>query len=266
MKIFETTARVLENREVMPGYFTMTLSCDDIAKAAQPGQFVMVRTGLSNHPLLRRPFSVHDVFKGNHGKKFLSILYNVVGHGTKKMSLCLAGDALQVLGPLGKGFLPDSDAKQNILVAGGIGIAPLVFFARRLAKDFSPQSCSVILGAKTKNDILCLEFLEEMGVSVQIATENGSLGKKGLVTDLLEDEIRKAAGLRISACGPMPMLKAVAKMARLAQIPCQVSIESIMACGMGACLGCAVPKIGDQNKYFHACTDGPVFDASRLWE
>lgn len=266
MKLFESHARVLENREVKPGYYTMSLDCEDIACAAAPGQFIMLGAGDSLHPLLRRPFSVNDVREGEGGVEILTILYMVVGRGTKILSGKKPGDRVQVLGPLGRGFVFDPEIEHSCLVAGGIGVAPMVFLARYLSQDTSSGSCRLILGARSKEHILCEDVFEKLGVEVLAATEDGSLGRKGLVTDLLGDVLNESPPVQIFACGPMPMLKAVGMTARRFEKPCQVSVEAAMACGMGACLGCALPRSDGNGKYLHACTEGPVFDSSLLWK
>ncbi|MBI9076010.1 MAG: dihydroorotate dehydrogenase electron transfer subunit [Desulfatibacillum sp.] len=265
MKLFETTASVLENREVRPGYFRMELAANDIACASAPGQFVMVSPGASLQPLLRRPFCVHDVKEGPDGNWILVVLYVKVGEGTEILSRKKPGDTVQVLGPLGKGFSLETDTRECLLVAGGIGVAPMVFLARYLAQEFGPASCKVLLGARSAKDVQCQEIFEEIGLEVQVATEDGSLGAKGFVTTLLDRALDGDALRQIFTCGPMPMLKAVATMARERDVLCQVSVEASMACGMGACLGCALPKREDQAKHLHACMDGPVLDARLLW-
>ncbi|SHJ34746.1 dihydroorotate oxidase B, electron transfer subunit [Desulfatibacillum alkenivorans DSM 16219] len=265
MKLFDTTALVLENKEIQPGYFRMELAANDIACASAPGQFVMVSPGDSIQPLLRRPFCVHDVKEGADGKWILSILFVVIGEGTRILSRKAPGETVQVLGPLGKGFSLNTDTEECLLVAGGIGAAPMVFLARYLAQEFSPVSCKVLLGARTANDVLCRDVFEQIGLEVQAATEDGGLGAKGLVTALLDKALEGDSARQIFTCGPMPMLKAVAAMAREHNTPCQVSVEAAMACGMGACLGCALPKKEGQVKHLHACMDGPVLDAGLLW-
>ena len=162
MKLFDTTAVVLENNEVRPGYFRMELAANDIACASAPGQFVMVSPGESIQPLLRRPFCVHDVKEGPDGKWVLAVLYVVIGEGTAILSRKNPGDMVQLLGPLGKGFSLDTDTQECLLVAGGIGVAPMVFLARYLAQEFSPVSCKVLLGARSANDVLCQDVFKKL--------------------------------------------------------------------------------------------------------
>ncbi len=266
MKLFETTAQVISNMEIKPGYFRLALDCPDIACTAGPGQFVMIGLDDANDPLLRRPFSVHDVILGDDGSEILVVLYMVVGRGTKDLSRLAPGAYLQVLGPLGTGFSLNPEIENSCLVGGGIGVAPLVFLARNLSQDISTGSCRVVLGARSQDHILCHGTFEAMGIEVIIATEDGSFGTKGLVTDVLSQAIKETPSMQIFTCGPMPMLKAVAGLAKASSIPCQVSVEAAMACGMGACLGCALPKSDDDKKYLHACTEGPVLEANRLWK
>lgn len=248
----------------------MTLEAPEIASSAIPGQFMQVRCSDGADPLLRRPLGVHRV-----KDKRIEILYEVVGKGTGILSRRKSGESLDVLGPLGSGFsLPqvaDDGRRTAILIAGGIGVAPLVFLAEELARK--KIKIMVLIGAKTKEMILCEKDFRETGAEVHIATDDGSLGCKGFVSELLKRQLSIIKG-RLSAayaCGPNPMFKCIAGMCEKHKIKCEVLLEERMACGIGACLGCAVKvkKPGSKQGFIYklACKDGPVFNASEIvWE
>ncbi|MBU0758791.1 MAG: dihydroorotate dehydrogenase electron transfer subunit [Candidatus Omnitrophica bacterium] len=260
-------ARILSNKEIAPGYFKMALDAPYIAKTAKPGQFVQVRCSDGFDPLLRRPLSIHRLKaqgsprlrSGQARLKGIEILYEVVGKGTKILSEKKDGNLVDILGPLGNGFtLPTALNLEPsaILVAGGIGVAPLVFLAEELAKK--KIDTVVFIGARTKKFILCAKDFKKLGAGLQIATDDGSRGYKGFVSRLL----KLRAGTKVYACGPRPMLECIAGMCIKENVECEVSLEEKMACGMGACLGCAVKVAG--NEYKLACKDGPVFSANKI--
>jgi dihydroorotate dehydrogenase electron transfer subunit len=259
----QDTVKILWNEEQAPSYFKMGLAAPELARTVTPGQFVMVRVRDSIDPMLRRPFSIHNLLKDGGNVRGFEILYKVVGKGTKILSELRAGEYLSVLGPLGNGFTCPRDLQNVFLIAGGIGIAPLYYLASVLefiARN-TPFWCTLLLGGRTADDILCKEAFQMLGVDIKLSTENGSLGYKGLVTSLLEKEL--ASGERpdiIYACGPKPMLKELYHIAAPHDIPCQFSLEAVMACGFGACMGCAVKGKENGHKYPHVCIDGPVFD------
>jgi dihydroorotate dehydrogenase electron transfer subunit len=244
----------------------MTLRAPEIAKSAKPCQFIMVRCVNSCQPFLRRPFSIHSV-KGSN----IEILYEVIGEGTKVLLQKKTCEYLDIIGPLGNGF--DLRKEKPILVAGGIGVAPLLFLAERL--KVKGQGCKVLIGARTKKEILCEKEFKALGYNVRIATDDGSKGYKGFVTDLLYGVIAKCRGNpcgcpfragaspapTIYACGPQPMLKEVAAIAKRFNISAQVSLETHMACGIGACLGCVVET---KDGYKLVCKEGPVFNAREI--
>jgi len=242
-------AAIKANTELMPQVHLMWLEAPYIASQTQPGQFVMVRCG--DDTLLRRPFSTHQL-EGNR----LALLFNVVGWGTRWLSQCQAGDSLDLLGPLGNGYSINPDSKNLLLVAGGIGVAPLVFLAQQAAK----LGCSVtlLLGAKTATELYPQRLLPS-GIELIIATEDGSAGKRGLITDLLPDFIGWAD--QVFACGPMPMYKIMAQMPELRNKPVQISLEVRMGCGLGVCYGC---NIKTKNGLKQVCRDGPVFELNEI--
>jgi dihydroorotate dehydrogenase electron transfer subunit len=219
-----------------------------------PGQFVMVRVP-GGEVFLRRPFGIADLSDG-----CAEICYKVVGRGTGALTEAAVGTELSVTGPCGKGFEKPAAESTAVLVAGGYGIGPLM----GLCRDASGERV-IYYGAKAADHFLYLDELKELGVRTVLATEDGSLGEKGLITKCLERDLGKLKSPALLACGPHGMLDAVAKLGIKKKIPTQVSTEEYMACGIGVCMGC-VCKTSDDN-YVRTCKDGPVFDAKVLkWE
>ena len=254
--------KIVENKKITPYFYKIRVASDYFAKETKPGQFFEVRCSDTNEPLLRRPLGGHRILKDG-----VEMLYEVVGKGTQFLSKRKKGENLDVIGPLGNGF---TLLRNPILVAGGVGVAPLVALAEDLTKR--NNKATVIIGAKKKSHILCEEELKSLGCEVRVATEDGSKGRKGLATDLLKILLLNTKLPAIYACGPTGMLKAVAKIAEAKKIPCQVSLEERMACGVGVCLGCPIkvktkPKTQNPKpEYKMVCKDGPVFNAEDiLW-
>ncbi|MDD5593978.1 MAG: dihydroorotate dehydrogenase electron transfer subunit [Candidatus Margulisbacteria bacterium] len=252
--------RIQDHQKVGPRHFKLTLLSQYIASHAQPGQFVNVRCSDGSDPLLRRPISLHRI-NPEHG--VFELLYEVVGKGTEMLTKYFVGEELDVLGPLGNGFSVDPKKKIHLMVGGGMGIAPL----RALGESIKGGARYVFLGAKTKEALVCGEKCGEIADQIALATDDGTTGKKGLVSDILLDFIENqltAYNLPLTAiyaCGPRPMLKAIAEIAVQKKIDCQLSMEERMACGIGACKGCAI-KTKDGFKM--VCKDGPVFDAKEI--
>jgi dihydroorotate dehydrogenase electron transfer subunit len=238
---------ILKNEKIAPETFLLTIVDKKIAATSKPGQFVNIRVRDSHYPLLRRPLSVFSA----SGEAF-DILYKVVGEGTEVLSKRSPGEELDVIGPLGNPFSFE-DYGSLLLVAGGIGVAPLHFLGAR-AGD---RKVTTLIGARTKEEVLCESRFAGFG-EVAVATEDGSYGTKGLVTDLLKTIETPDI---IFACGPEGMLRAIKSYSQSHSIPCQLSLEQRMACGMGVCLGCAVPAKGG---YKYVCKDGPVFRAEEV--
>ncbi|MCG6878898.1 MAG: dihydroorotate dehydrogenase electron transfer subunit [Deltaproteobacteria bacterium] len=259
--MIEASTEIVFNKRVARNTFFMGFRSGPIVNAAKPGQFVMMQVRSGIDPLLRRPFSICGV-----NGDVLLILYRVVGYGTAILSEKKPGDLIQVLGPLGKGFKFPEKAVQPIMVAGGMGIAPLIFLSLALAR----KDQHFLAGYGISADVVPLDQLGIVGLSPAIATEDGSQGHHGRVTDLLDSVLStaKETSFAIFTCGPLPMLQSVRRIALGKNIPCQVSLESTMACGVGACQGCAVKKASRfSGAYAHVCQDGPVFDAGILdWE
>lgn len=245
----QAEATVISNNKIMPGVYLIWLDCTTLTPEAKPGQFVMVRCGDGEKFQLRRPFSIHQI----DGKR-LALLFNVVGRGTHWLSQRQAGDSLDLLGPLGNGYTIYPNSKKLLLVAGGIGVAPLVFLAQKAVK----QGCSItlLLGAPTTAQLYPKNLLPPK-VKLITATEDGTSGKRGMVTNLLPDYIDGAD--QVFACGPVSMYKTMNALSE--QLPqlksAQISLEVRMGCGLGVCYGCTVKT---KNGLRQVCKDGPVFD------
>ena len=252
--MIQTKAKLISNSRVKENYWHAVLNAPQIAKAASSGQFINIKVSDAVEPLLRRPLSIHRC----RGSK-LEILYAVIGPGTKILSRRKPGELLDVIGPLGTGFNVDSKKSRAILVAGGMGVAPLLFLAEILKK----KDTRILVGAKTKSQILCEKEFVDAGCGVTIATDDGSCGFKGYVSQLLLQELKthNAKFTTIYACGPKPMLKEISRIAQARKIPAQVSLEEHMACGIGACLGCVV---NTTQGYKRVCKEGPVFEAKEI--
>lgn len=256
--------RILYNDEVAPGYFRIGLEWK--GATARPGQFVMVRVGDGCDPLLRRPFGVYRV-AGGRGKNplkgnTLELLYKVVGRGTKILSRREKGESVNVLGPVGNGFPEPKKGERVIMAGGGMGLVPFYMLA-------AGRGGLLLYGARGRKEAGLVKDFKDTGCKVKVSTIDGSVGKKGLVTDLLKKELK--AGSVIYACGPVGMLKAVSKMAEEAGVKCLVSLERSMACGIGVCLGCAVKVRNhvelENRNYAMVCSEGPVFDSEEIdWD
>lgn len=268
---------IIGQSEVAPGVVRTLLKCEHIAKQAQPGQFVNVRVSQATDPLLRRPFSIHAAYPD---EGVFGLLYVLRGRGTALLNKMQPGDSLSIVGPLGRGFdLGESAEDEHVVVAGGCGAAPLHFLCDALCKKWDCRDVTVLSGAQSRDAVLCeLEF-KSHGVNVAISTDDGSYGYQGYVTDLLEEHLKNRRSdrpVRVYSCGPHAMLHRVADIsAKYGTAKCQVSLENLMACGFGVCMGC-VQKIkgaqpGEESgidwRHERVCKDGPVFDAEVVvWE
>lgn len=245
--------KVVSHTELGAGYRYLVLAAPQLASELAPGQFVHVQVPALEKSALRRPFSVFDAADGK-----VTILYKTVGRGTAALNAVQAGDTVSVLGPLGHGF-PTRCAGVPLLVGGGYGVAPLHFLAKRL------PGCKVFIGGRTKDDLLALDRFAALGVEVFTATNDGSAGVKGLVTDPLDDELirLKEAGktFELFACGPDPMLKAVALRATGSGSKGWISMDRHMICGVGACYACIQKTVRGNSR---CCIEGPVFAAEDL--
>ncbi len=251
-------AEVVAHRQIASQEFILTLFAPKIVASAQAGQFVSLQISQQIQPLLRRPISIHDV---EEDKGLLILYYHVVGVGTDLLSQYQVGEKLSVLGPLGHGFDLDITDSKVCLIGGGIGQAPLRMAARQL-KEKNNQ-VMLIMGARNQDGLQALDYYHREQLELYLATEDGSLGTKGFVTEHMND-LAQLGVKRIYACGPKPMLRAVKATALAQNIPCQVSLEEKMACGVGVCLGCTCKSSDENTPYPKVCTHGPVFWAQEV--
>jgi len=223
MPAYQQKAEIIRTEKLSADIYRFTLKTPDIAAASRPGQFVMVRAGEGLDPLLRRPFSIHQVTETG----LVQILFKVIGKGTQALANLQPGHYMDVLGPLGRGFVHNPHYG-HYLVGGGIGIAPLLFLARQMLEKNEPSAIKVLLGARTKDEIATLaDDFAAMGLGVQTASEDGSLGRHGLVTDLMTP-LQNEDPVMVYACGPYPMLRAVVNVSRDKGWACQVSLETYL--------------------------------------
>lgn len=261
---------VLSNQEISPGYYRMRILAPGFGAAARPGQFLMFRMQMPLPSLLRRPFGIFRTgtlppdCEGQPAREFVEILYKVVGRGTRMMQDLHQGDRVEVLGPLGRGFDLGPSDEEKLLVGGGIGLVPLYMLAEELVRT---SKVRLLMGGRTRDDILAVTEFERLGVETYVSTDDGSLGEEGFVTHVLERKLDKFPGAKVYACGPMPMIEAVHRICSRRGVPLQVSLEALMACGVGACLGCVVKGAGhteESPRYLCSCKEGPVFRAEEL--
>jgi dihydroorotate dehydrogenase electron transfer subunit len=259
---FLSECTVTANLEVARGHYRLALRAPDIARAAAPGQFAMLEVSKGYYPFLRRPFSFERIFPDG-----VTILFKVEGEGTRMLSRMTPDQTVSVQGPLGNGFTVDPACTRHILVAGGIGVAPFPALAEKIARA-TGKAPEVIIGARTRELLLLEHDFRQMRCGVSLATDDGSYGTKGYVTELLE-RLDPRPPACVYACGPMIMMRGVAAICAERGVPCQVSLEAQMACGDGACLGCVVESVRETEgeKMVRVCKDGPVFDARIIrWE
>jgi dihydroorotate dehydrogenase electron transfer subunit len=255
---------LISNRRLKEDIFQLKLYSPEIVKFAQPGNFVHIRVSPTNTPLLGRAFSIYSI---DSKIKTFDLLFKVVGPGTLILSQKKFKDRIDILGPLGNNFSYPKPKEKVILAAGGMGIAPLFFLVSFLIrnKKLDPKKIDFLYGEKSEKGFVCLDDLKELRVNLFLATENGSFGFKGLVTELFlrkKKDSFKNRDTIIYSCGPQKMMEKMAEISKRYDLCCQLSLESHMPCGIGACMGCVV-KYGDK-AYKRICSDGPVFDAQEV--
>jgi dihydroorotate dehydrogenase electron transfer subunit len=253
----------LVERQALGGaYVLLTFRHPEVAHEARPGQFVMAKAGVSSAPPLRRPFSVMAT---DATRDAFTLFVKSVGSGSGALADMRPGDVAQVLGPLGQPFATPSD-REVVMVAGGYGIAPFRMMTEELHR--AGRKGRLFYGGRSAIDLQVRDGFEERGVTVTLATDDGSVGHRGRVTEPLETYLDSAPGpVTLLACGPDPMLHAVARVAAQRDLPAQVSLDPWMGCGVGTCLGCVVKMQREDQarpKYRCACTEGPVFDAREV--
>jgi dihydroorotate dehydrogenase electron transfer subunit len=267
----DVNAEVLSNTRLSPDYNVLALAAPEVASATLPGQFVMVRKDGGSDPLLRRPFSVFEILRDQHGRvRGLSLLVKRVGVSTERLYQASPGDRINCLGPLGKPFSPVAPPAEAWMVAGGVGLAPFATLTEALQRSGTPTT--LFYGGRAADDLFYQEWFVRAGVRLVVATEDGSLGIHGRVTVPLEQALREheaAPDIRIYACGPEPMLKEVGRLSTTWRRTSELSMERIMGCGMGGCYSCVV-RVRDaagRPHYARSCSAGPVFSGDDIvWD
>jgi dihydroorotate dehydrogenase electron transfer subunit len=266
----DVDARVISNDHLTPDYNVIALAAPAIALQAAPGQFVMVRPQRGYDPLLRRPFSIFEILRGPDSTVIgLSLLNKRVGRGTALLFDAEPGDHIQCLGPLGRPFVPVRPPLKAWMVAGGVGLAPFATLAAEL--HARGVDTTLFYGGRTAGDLHGLPIFERVDCRIALATEDGSRGVRGRITVPLEHALASIdpdASLMIYACGPEPMLAAVARLGAAWNRPVQVSVERVMGCGLGGCYSCVIPIRRESGPHFvRACITGPVFRGDEIaWE
>lgn len=257
------TVPLVAREELGGAYVLLRFRHPETAHEAQPGQFVMIKAGTSADLPLRRPFSILSV---DPAEDCFSVFVKAIGPGSRALCAMRSGESALCLGPLGRPFSAPPAGTEALLVAGGYGVAPFRFMAERLRGSGIPAR--LFYGGRTKADLPLLDRLRDLGIAIVPATEDGSTGAKGRVTAPLEAHLDAGSGpARLYACGPEPMMHAVARVAQTRGLEAEVSLDPWMGCGVGTCLGCVVRvqdagEPGPRNRC--ACTEGPVFDAARV--
>ena len=257
MALVNEKARVVSNAQAGPRLWVMTLEAPAIARAIEPGQFVHMRVpGMEGH-ILRRPFSV---YARDAQAATIDVLYQVVGFGSDHMTTLASGVEPELIGPVGHGWQVPEGARRVLLVAGGVGAAPLFMLAERLVADGA--DVEVVLGAQTADALVTRDrYAALLGREPRISTDDGSAGFHGFCTAIAKDLLAEGGWDLVCACGPEPVMKITAGLAAEAGVPCEVSLERRMACGVGACLSCVVDTVAGKRR---ACVDGPVFPAEEV--
>lgn len=246
---------ILEHKEIAKDIHSFVISCPEVAAAARAGQFVHIR---AEGYTLRRPISICEI---NRKTGTIRIVFEVRGGGTKALSKLYFGDSMDMIAPLGNGFTVTEipEGKNVVVVGGGIGVPPMCGAAAEY------KNVKAIIGFRSKDKVILEEDLKRIGADVTVCTDDGSYGESGVVTVPLENELKKGSTAVIYACGPTPMLKAVVECAKKYNVPCEVSLEERMACGVGACVGCACNiKRDGKSLVLRVCKDGPVFKAEEV--
>lgn len=250
-------AKLIKKIQLKEDLFQFDVEQKEMAELAKPGQFLEIRVAEGIEPLLRRPISIYNVDKE---KGFVSFIFQVKGKGTKILATRKEGEEIDIIGPLGYGTFDIVENEKVAIIGGGIGTFPL----HELAKNLKGKSeVDVYLGFRNKEAVVLEEEFKKVSDRLVITTDDGSYGTSGFAINVLKEDVRMGKIDRIYACGPLPMLKAVRELSIQEKIPCQISLEEKMGCGIGACLGCAVKVIKDEKeRYGHVCKEGPVFYAT----
>ncbi len=251
MDKIQNVFKVVFNDKLSSRFFRLCIDAKPIVQKIKPGQFIHIRVDQSLEPFFRRPFSVYRALK------YIEILYEPVGLGTKKLGLKKRGDELDILGPLGNQFrIPPAGIKQVVMIGGGIGIAPFLILSDILKKK-KRYELILLYGGRTKGHVYDMKEFKKNGCKIYIATDDGSVGVKGRVSRLFHKIDPNPKTTLIYTCGPKPMLASVQEFAKKHQIQGEAACEEVMACGLGACLGCSILTTSG---YKTVCYDGPIFD------
>jgi len=267
--VLDVEARVISNARLSSDYNVIALEAPEIARGTAPGQFVMVKPGRGTDPLLRRPFSVFEVLELNGAVTGLSLLSKRIGVTTRLLFNAVEGDVVSCLGPLGRPYTLVDPPAEAWMVAGGVGLAPFATLANALASR--GVKTTLFYGARSGRELFYLDWFESRGVTLALATEDGTRGDAGRVTLPLERALKShgSADVMVYACGPEPMLEAVSHVCARYGRTCEVSVERVMGCGMGGCYSCVVPvkDAGGGQHYVRSCIGGPVFKGADLvWD
>lgn len=252
-------AKLLKKDELKPGILKFSVQADEIVNTAKPGNFIEIRVNDDIEPFLRRPISIYNMDKENG---ILEFIFQVKGKGTTILAKRNEGELIDIVGPLGFGTFKYSSYENLAIIGGGIGVFPLYELAKSAKNE--NKNVNTYLGFRNKDLVVLENEFKEVSNQLTITTDDGSYAQKGFAIDFLKKDIEDGKIDSIYACGPLPMLKAIRELAIEKNIPCQISLEERMACGLGVCLGCAVktaksPK--ETPEYWHVCKAGPVFQA-----
>ncbi|MBN1870097.1 MAG: dihydroorotate dehydrogenase electron transfer subunit [Candidatus Omnitrophica bacterium] len=254
MKKLQDTYNVVSNEQLCAKFYRLCIDAKPVALAARPGQFIHIRVRNSLEPFFRRPFSIY------RAKRHVEILYEVIGTGTQVLASKKKGDILDVLGPVGTPFcLPPKGIKHVVMIAGGVGAAPFLFLSDVLKER--RYQMTLLYGGRTKGHVFNMEEFKKNGCKIFTSTDDGSVGVKGRVAVLFSKIDPDPGKTFIYTCGPRPMMASVQDFAREHELQGQASCEEVMACGLGACLGCSIKTA---KGYKTVCGDGPAFDLHEL--
>ena len=256
---YNQKCKIIKKKFLKEDICSITILSKEIGEDAKPGQFLEIRVVDDIEPLLRRPISIYNA---NKEKGEVEFIFKIKGKGTKLLSERREGEYLDIIGPLGYGYFKLEDYKNIAIIGGGIGIFPLHELSK-IAKN-NGINASLYIGFRNKDLVILEDELKKVCNELIISTDDGSYGKNGFSIDFLKEDIKIRKPDCIYACGPLPMLKAVQELTINENIPCQISLEERMACGLGVCLGCAVKDKTSENNYKHVCKNGPVFDATTV--
>lgn len=252
-------AKLISKEELKKDIIKFSVKAPEIVKTAKPGNFIEIRVSENTEPFLRRPISIYNM---NKEEGILEFIFQIKGKGTTILANKNIGEDIDIIGPLGFGTFKYEKYAKMAIIGGGIGVFPLYELAKCAKND--NKNVNIYLGFRNKDLVVLEDEFRNVSDSLTITTDDGSYGNQGFAIDFLKTDIESGKIDSIYACGPLPMLKAVKKLAQEKDIDCQISLEEKMGCGLGACLGCAVKKASspkDSPEYFHVCKGGPVFNS-----